>query len=95
MGFASVTSGFGYLFYGTFRETLTDRPARHAVGAPSFGVSITHIPDGLIASRPARMHRVKAGIPLKARWAVPNRRRAGVSGAVPSRKARPGCEGAL
>src|SRR5271165_3863619 len=26
------------LLYGTFREPLTDRPARHAVGAPSFGV---------------------------------------------------------
>ena len=26
------------LLYGTFREPLTDRPAGHAVGAPSFGV---------------------------------------------------------
>src|SRR5271167_217596 len=26
------------LLYGTFREPLTDRPAHHAVGAPSFGV---------------------------------------------------------
>ena len=26
------------LLYGTFREPLTDRPARRAVGAPSFGV---------------------------------------------------------
>gem|GEM_PF-4075091 len=26
------------LLYGTLREPLTDRPALHAVGAPSFGV---------------------------------------------------------
>src|SRR5271166_6946079 len=26
------------LLYGTFREPLTDRPARHAIGAPPFGV---------------------------------------------------------
>src|ERR1700761_7702142 len=51
-------------------------------------------PMGLFAGGSARC-RLQPGIPVRACRAVPIRRRADVSGAVPFRKARSSCESAL